>query len=212
MPMFAALLFAMLVAPAPDALPNFPPALEQPEVATKRVKACGFTSVRSVFDPTLQEDVIEVRDVASATPGQLACAAAASLASSYYLTFPEAIQQAYQIVYYGMSHERDVEHARAWLQARGLLARLPSYDPERSDDLAFARSLEALCGPKAEGTFRLIGPGMVTFRPGVLGTVAKDGFTEGRLDEETLWCLTNAATASGFFLGFVGNEAYSAQP
>lgn len=185
--------------------------LVKPEVAVQRVAACGFKSVRSKFDGELEEDVIEVAKVASASAEQLRCTALASLDTHYYVTFPEPVYQSYEALYWRMSRERDKADARAWLAKRGLLSRLPAYDPKRSDVTAFAHTLEALCGPKAAGTLQPM-HGMATFKKGALGTIEKGGFTTGQLDEETLWCLVNAAAASDYPLGFIGNEAYQQRP
>ncbi len=181
--------------------------LVKPQTAAQRVAACGFKSVRSRFDGELQEDVVEVMNVASASTKQLRCAAVASLDTHYYVIFPAPVYQTYETLYWRQSRERDKADARAWLDKRDLLSRLPTYDPKRSDETAFAHTLEALCGPKAAGTLKPM-HGMATFEDGALGTIAKDGFTKGKLDEETMWCLVNAAAASGYPLGFIGNEYY----
>lgn len=208
--MFSLTLISMLAALAPPASGSSfdaPIELVKPEVAAARVAACGFKSVRPRFDDTLQEDVVEVLDVASASEEQLRCVALASLQSHYYVTFPAPVEQTYQTLYWGMSREHDKADARAWLEKRGLLSRLPTYDPKRSDETTFARTLETLCGPKAAGTLKPM-RGMATFEDGALGTFEKGGYSAGKLDDETLWCLVNAASASGYPLGFIGNEAY----
>jgi hypothetical protein len=51
--------------------------------------------------------------------------------------------------------------------------------------------------------------GMATFKEGALGTIANGGFTKGKLDDETMWCLVNAAAASDYPLGFIGNEYHA---
>lgn len=181
--------------------------LVTPEVAAARVAACGFKSVQPRLADQLQMEVIEVRNVSSASAVQLRCAAVASLDLHYYVIFPAPVYQTYETLYWGMAAERDKAGARAWLDERGLLSRLPTFDPKRSDLAAFARELESLCGPKAAGTLLLM-PGIATFREGALGKVENGDLTEGKLDDETLWCLVNAATASGYQLGFIGNEAY----
>jgi len=106
-----------------------------------------------------------------------------------------------------MSRERDKTNARAWLEKRGLLSRLPAYDPKRSDETTFARTLETICGPKATGTLKPMG-GVVTFKEGVFGTFGREANSAGKLNDQTLWCLINAASASGYPLGIIGNEAY----
>jgi hypothetical protein len=208
--MFGVALMLMVAAaaqPATAAPFDVPSELVKPEVAAQRVVACGFKNVRSKFDGELQEDVVEVANVATASAEQLRCAALASLNTHYYVIFPATVYHSYETLYWRMSRERDKAGARAWLAKRGLLAQLPSYDPKHSDETLFAHTLEALCGPKAAGTLQPM-HGMATFKNGALGTFDKSGFTSGKLDEETMWCLINAAAASGYPLGFIGNEAY----
>ncbi|MBA2467276.1 MAG: hypothetical protein H0V46_06705 [Sphingomonas sp.] len=182
-------------------------ALVKPEVAAARVAGCGFKSVRARFDDTLQEDVVEILDVSFSSEKQLRCVAEASLQSHYYVTFPAPVEQTYQSLYWRMSRDRDKANARAWLEKRGLLGRLPAYDPKRSDEITFVRTLESLCGPKAAGTLKPMG-GMAAFADGALGTLGKGTLSAGKLGDETLWCLMNAVSASGYALGFIGNEAY----
>ena len=176
------------------------PTFVQPEVAASQVAACSFKHVRPSFDEMLQEDVITVSDMTTATGDQLRCVAKASLGSHYYVVFPEAIDSIYQPVYWRLSEERELANAKAWLEKRGLLARLPAFDPKTSDPTAVAHTLEVLCGPKAVGTLKPM-KGLMTLSDGAL--------TSGGLDDETFVCLLNVATASGYPLGFIGNEAYS---
>jgi hypothetical protein len=199
------ILMLMVGAAAPPAV------LVKPEVAAAQVAACGFNSVQPKFDNELQEEVVEVLNVSSASAEQLRCTVLASLDSHYYVVLPAPVYQAYETLYWRMSRERGRADARAWLEQRGLFSRLPMYDPKRSDQASFAHRLEALCGPKAAGTLRSM-HGMATFKEGVLGKIKKGGFTKGKLDDETMWCLVNAAAASDYPLGFIGNEAYQQRP
>ncbi|MGE5722371.1 MAG: hypothetical protein ACM3YM_07900 [Sphingomonadales bacterium] len=73
---------------------------------------------------------------------------------------------------------------------------MPAYDPARSGDIKFARSLEALCGENAAGAFEKA-KGALTLKLKTLSSA--------RLDNETLWCLLNSAEVSGLPLGFAGN-------
>jgi hypothetical protein len=182
--------------------PSIPKELVKPEVAAARVAACSFGKVRPMFDETLQEDVIEVRAVTSASEQQLHCIALASLGSGYYVVFPPSLDRRYQALYWRLLRDQGKADAKLWLEKRGLLSRLPAYDPKRSDSATFARVIERLCGPKAAGALQPA-PGMATF---------SKRLSAGKIDDETLWCLLNAAAASGYPLGFTGNEAYRQNP
>lgn len=200
-----------LASSAPGVPLDEPVELVKPQVAAARVASCGFKTVRPRFDDELQQNVIEVSDVASASTEQLRCVALASLRSHYYVMFPGPVEQTYQSLYWRMSQEREKADARVWLEKRGLLSRLPAFDPQRSDNRTFARALERLCGPKAAGTLEPIGE-MATFKAGTLGAVENSMHLEGKLDAETLSCLLNAAAASGYSIGFIGNEAFQGEP
>jgi hypothetical protein len=54
--------------------------------------------------------------------------------------------------------------------------------------------------------------GVAIIKDGALDTFRKGAFSAGKLDDETLRCLLNAATASGYPLGFVSNELYQHRP
>lgn len=192
------LMLSALAAGALPEPPDGPAALVTPEVAVQRVAACGFKNVRSRFDDLLRQDVIEVADFASATEKQLRCAAGASLSSRYSVIFPHAVQQGYAPLYWRLQGEQQRADAKAWLEKKGLLSRLPVYDPKRTDSAAFVRSLEALCGPGAAGALTPMA-GMAVFKPEALSI--------GRMDDEALQCLSSAAAAADFPLGVIGNEA-----
>jgi hypothetical protein len=205
------LMFGAQVAAASGSSFDVPIELVKPEVAAARVAACGFKSTRPRFDHTRQEDVIEILDVTSAPAKQLRCVAIVSLVSHYYVVFPASVYVTYERLYWRMWRERDKADARAWLKKRGLLSRLPTYYPKQSDEIAFAHTLESLCGPKAAGTLQPV-HGLAIIKDGALDTFRKGAFSAGKLDDETLRCLLNAATASGYPLGFVSNELYQHRP
>lgn len=189
------ILFAVAQTPP---MPSAPPAASD---AVARVKACGFASARVTFDPTLQEDIVAVEGATDATDEQLKCVAKSSIATHYYVTFPAPIDARYQPLYWDISREHGRLTARAWLEERGLLSQLPVYDAKKSDETAFVRKLESLCGAKASGVLKPLG-GMAMIKP--------EALTGSPADEEMMWCLTNVASASGYGLGFIGNEAYKA--
>jgi hypothetical protein len=208
----AILLAISAAAPAASVAQNRPAfGLAKPEVAASRVVACGFKSVRLLVDDELQEEVVEVLDEAAPSPEQLRCVASASLGSHHYVTFRSPIEQTYQALYWQMSGERDQADARARLATRGLLSRLPTYDPKSTDETFFARALERLCGPRASGALKPM-RGRATFHEGALDTLTDEVTSDGRLDDDSLACLVDAAAASGYPLGFIGNEAYPQRP
>jgi hypothetical protein len=176
-----------------------PPKIASPEVAAKRVKACGFEHVRVKNDPELQEDVVEVSALSDAPQSKLHCVAQVSLDTITYVEFPKPVNDAYQRLYIEMERDHGQQEARGWLQQRGLLSKLPTYQKGRDDDLQFAREIENVCGPKAKGVFvRLDGHVTLNFGSPEKPTVDKD----------TAECLFNAMWASGMPFGFVGNEYY----
>ena len=170
-----------------------------PGVAAGWVRACGFGDVELSFDGTLQEYVIHVRASASASDEQLSCAAKASLNSDQYVDFPEPVNRRYQQLYWPLAEETGKGEARAWLARHGLLTKLPHYVRGETNDFAFARKVEHMCGPAAKGAFA-VEDGLIVLKE------AKS--TRRQLKSETFACLTNALWASGLPLGFSGNEYY----
>jgi hypothetical protein len=179
-----------------------PPEPVKPEIAAAKIADCGFSDVRPTFDETLQEDVVDVRGVSSESEEQLRCVALTSLETGYYVVFPPSVEEIYEQLYWNLSRERRKADASAWLEKRGLLARLPTYDPKRSDDTEIARAIERLCGPKAAGTLQPM-EGMATF---------SEALALGDMGEETFLCLINAAEVSGYPLVFVSNEVSRQEP
>lgn len=187
--------FLFAVAQSSQASPTHPVAPD----AVARVKECGFASAQLQFNEVFNEDIVLVTGVSDATEAQLKCVAEASLATNFFVQFPAAVDAKYQPLYWTMNREQGRLAAKAWLQERGLLSQLPSYDPKLTDEATFVRRLESLCGPKASGMLRPHG-GMAVITP--------DAVASGVAGDELLWCLTNVAAASGYGIGYVGNEAY----
>jgi hypothetical protein len=192
------LLFDLLLAVAVGPPVDVP--ILNPRAAAAHVRACGLRHVRVKSDPDLEEDVVEVSHVSTATDVQLRCVAQQSLAWGTYVEFPERLNQTYQKVYFEIADAAARIHARVWLDRRGLLAKLPTYVKGQTDDLTFARRLEGLCGPQARGAY-VRDHGRVILKPG--------NPEQPAIDNGTFECLLNATTASGFPMSFVGNEYYS---
>ena len=178
-------------------------AVVKPEVAIERVRRCGFTDVRVRFDGELQENVVEVANVSSATDSQLRCTADASFATIYYVMFPEPIMSVYWKIYGQKEAARNKLAATDWLRRRNLLSRLPRFDPKDSDRWKFVHQIERLCGMR-EGEAFEEKYGTIAIRPGrLLADIRSD---------ETFMCLMYASAASGSPFGFIGNEAYRTEP
>jgi len=95
--------------------------------------------------------------------------------------------------------------ALEWLSARGLLNRVPKYQAGLTDDGAFTRQVEALCGPQAKGAFQSK-YGFHALSPDWARQLELPAKREGT---ETLSCLINATAFAGFTFGFIGNEAFA---
>ena len=165
-----------------------------PELAAAHVKACGFKHVRIVDDEEVKEEVIVVSHLKNTTDSQLRCAAQQSLDFFAEVEFPAALKSRYQRVYSEVEWAAARGDARAWLEGRGLLAKLPAYEKGKTDDLEFARKIESLCGPRASGVLLPL-RGMMTIGPWMLEKPA--------LDDETSQCLVNVSVASGIRWGIV---------
>lgn len=171
----------------------------KPQTVAARVRACGFPRVGVTFDDVLQEPVVTV-DQSAATSEQLHCTARASLNSVYYVQFAaRSLDRVYQRVYSEMSRARNHADAVAWLARRGLLSKLPAYDATRAAKPATARAIEAVCGSR---TGKILDPRHNGVR------TAPDPRALLRLSENEILSMSNAAEATGYRLGFIGNEAY----
>jgi hypothetical protein len=173
-----------------------------PEAAAERVSQCGLGPVTIRYDDLLQSEILTAASAASASDEQLVCADKA--VSFYDLELPPAVQSRYDSIREARLSVYFLAEARAWLSARGLLDRVPKYEPGVTDEAAFTRQVEELCGPRAKGAFRLeygfhaISPAWA--QPNLLP------IEEG---SEVFACLTNVTTVAGFEVGFIGNEAYA---
>jgi hypothetical protein len=170
-----------------------------PQEAAQRVSACGLGPVTIRYDEELQEDILTARSIKTATDEQLACA---DKAASYYdLELPATLQPHFASIRDARWSAFFQEQARSWLDARGLLNRIPKYQPGVTDEAAFTRNIESLCGQRAKGAFQ-----------SKYGYHAVDPDWALRklrpIDpkDETFTCLMNAMTVAGYRIGFIGNE------
>jgi hypothetical protein len=169
--------------------------------AAKRVSQCGLGPVTTRHDGELDEDVLIATSAQSATDEQLSCADKA--ASYYTVELPPNVQPRYDAICKARLSVAFREEARAWLSARGLLGLLPRYQEGVTDDAAFTREIESLCGPRAKGAFE----SKFGFHALSPDWVEREMDPPGK-GEAVFGCLMNATTAAGFQLGFIGNEYY----
>lgn len=169
--------------------------------AAKRVEQCGFGPVTTRYDALLDEDVLIASVAKAPTDEQLACADKA--VSFYRLQLPANVQPRYDAMREARLNRAFQEQARAWLASRGLLNQVPNYQKGVTDDAAFTRQIETLCGPRAKGAFQskfgfhALSPDWV-----------KRELDPSERAGDVLTCLMNVTAAAGFEFGFIGNEYY----
>ena len=170
-----------------------------PEDAARQITECGTGAVDIRYDDLLQSHILTVHDAAE---GQLQCIERA--AGYYDVELPPEFQKRFSEIRTAKYSAVYREQAVALLSKRGLLNKVSQYRAGETSDATFARELEAICGPAAEGALqsrygpRTISPEWVKkmplpFRP---------------QDAEAMSCLMAAASVAGWDLGIIGNEAF----
>lgn len=154
------------------------------------------------YEPDLHEDVLIASEAQSVTDEQLACAF--RVVDFYYtLQLSADAKSRFDSILEANAAMRAKSEASNWLAARGLLARVPTYDKGLTDEATFTHQIENLCGPKAKGAFQSK-YGFHSLSPEWfrrLGMPPKPEATEA------LTCLMRVAAFTGFSVGFIGNAA-----
>jgi hypothetical protein len=171
------------------------------EEAAERASKCELGLVTVKYDAELQSQTLVPAAAGSASDEQLTCINKASSSYSVELPPPEQIRfDAIRLKRFDVAFEK---YAREWLAARGILDRVPKYEQGITNDAAFAREIEKLCGPRARGAFHSrFGPH--TLSPDWLGREVRKGDVE-----DVMGCLMSVSRVAGFDYGFIGNEAAS---
>lgn len=183
---------AQISAPLLNAYPNI-----TPQVAAKRVSDCAVGAVTVRSDAELEADVLVIAGSAPVSDQQLACIDKA--ASFYDVELPPSVQPRFNAIREAHSAALMTSEARKWLKAHGLLDQLPKYEPGVTDDAAFGRKVEKLCG--ADGALQS------RYGPHALSPEwATERALDARLEDGPLACLLNVTWATGFKMGFIGNE------
>ena len=174
--------------------------------AARQVRDCGFADAEPYYDDEQQQLGVEVRGVDQATDAQLVCAAQVELTSENLVVWmPDALLDRYHEIAERLARRTSLADARSWLAARGLLGRVPRFDPTRDrDEDAFMRQLGALCAvdttgeldpayrPKA-GAAKLPGPRIISM----------EWF--GRQSQPALDCLWRVELVAGFETSLPGH-------
>jgi hypothetical protein len=170
-----------------------------PKTAAERVMRCGIGPVTVKSEAELDTEVLVVTANGPLTDEQIACIDKA--ASFYDVKLPASAQSRFDRARETRAAAYMAGEGRKWLLAHRLLDRLPSYRSGVTQDADVAHKIEELC--HAEGALsssfgvHAVSPDWVMKNS---GKIKQDG---------PFVCLLNAAWASGYQLGFIGNEAYA---
>ena len=184
-----ALLIAQVSSPVSDAYDQI-----TPQLAAERVARCGVGRVEIKSEKEIDVDVLVVATKHAITDQQIACIARA--ASFYDVELPPDAQPRLNVI----TAARSVALAKAqglrWLATHSLPGKLPEYKVGLTDDEKFAQKIEGLC--RASGALHS--------RYGV-HALSPDYLHRGYpTDNGPVACVLNVAWASGFEIGFIGNE------
>jgi hypothetical protein len=168
-----------------------------PQVAAKRVAGCGVGAVTVRSDAELDADVLVVAGSASILDERLACIDKA--ASFYDVELPPSVQPRFNAIREARSAALMATEGRRWLKAHDLLDRVPKYEAGVTDDAVFGRTVEKLCGADQA----LQSP----YGPHALSPEwASQHAFDPRIEDGPMACLINVSWATGFKMGFIGNE------
>ena len=163
-------------------------------------------NIRIAYEDELQSDEITIADLGTLTDKKLQCLKAA-VHPFYILTIRDNVQQA-AFYEFSRNEERPKEQAKAreWVRSKGLLDRLPSFDPKQGISV-FGVALEKACGLKAGSALMPFGQSSLTVRPDF---IRNDKFKKLG---DSLYCLTQMFAASNanehdIRFAFIGNEAF----
>jgi len=138
----------------------------------------------------------------------LICAIEAARTSGYLSRFlDEEADDRAQRLWHAEAARQMQRTARAWLQERNLLGRLPAYDPARQPLADYAVALETMCAIEPGSALAVAGAGRLEVHGAMAATVG-----EG----EGFFCLLNVIFASnlaerGISVGIIGREAAIAE-
>lgn len=196
---------------APAAAQDRRPSAPTYEQTVAAVAACGVPAaeVRITYEEELQSDLVRIGDLGSSDEARFRCVRK-SVHPYYILDVYSAPQSDAYSEFADREYRRQAKaEAVVWLGARGMLGKVPRYDPAKGLS-AFARALEAACSVRKGSTLETLGEEGLTFRL----SFARRAFEKDTYDQFN--CLTKMIAASdadkhGVQLMFVGNEAYQTE-
>ena len=174
-----------------------------PEMAIERAAQCGLGRASIRYEDELQSHILSVPGATSATEAQLTCLDNAT-GFGIDVELPPSVQPLFYAIRGARASALMKAEAREWLSKRGLLDLVPKYVPGKTDEGAFTREVERLCGPRTKGAFQS------QYGPHALSPewVKNLGLPPKDEDMEAMSCLLNVTSVAGFEMGFIGNEAY----
>ncbi len=193
-------------------VPMPPPGYEE---TTAAVIACGVPAgnIRIGYEDELQSDVVHISDLGGSDEARLHCLRRAI--HPFYVVLMENAEQ--RGAYFSFASREDSRAIRAeaiaWLEANGMINRVPQYDPAQGL-AAFSRALEAACELPPGGVLEVVDSATLIFRPDYLERRLTNAATGGADDGMT--CLGRFFAASnaeehGIGLGFLGYAAVQDQ-
>ena len=197
-------IFLLWSASFADPLENL--AFTSPELASRNIVQCGAEAVEIRYDDLDNSDGFSpspILVVHGATEEQLPCIDRA--VGFYDVELPPELQKGFDAIRLARYMKVYRERAATSLSARRSLDEVPKYRAGKTDEVAFARQLEAICGPAAAGALQSsYGPHVIS--PEWLSRIPLPPRPE---DDDAISCLMTAALTADFELGLVGNEAIS---
>lgn len=168
-------------------------------LAASKVETCGLGTPTVRYDDLLQTDVLVMADLTTASDAQLRCID--ETAGAYDVDLPTALQSRFDAVRKARVSIGLKGTARDWLTRKGLIDQVPTYRTGITDDAAFAREIEGLCGPSAQGAFQS------SHGPHTLSPEWMRGLRQPNIERyDALSCIMYVAWYSDYKFGFLGNE------
>lgn len=198
--------FPLLLLSAACAASAEQPAFEYEELgheeAEARARACGFEQVDASYEEYLQSDELRISDP-TITDEQLSCLASAMDLTLTIVSVPPEYMRPFSHMQSELALPRMMPKLLVSLEKDGF-GPPPPYIPSEMTEGDYAATLEAHCGPEAEGAFSseygptTISPAWMTF----------DGL-QSKAKMAAFSCITTSVMIAGFPLRFIGNEKLS---